>query len=139
MRKKQVLGLLTVLIMITIVACASLWKEKTTATYESIGNVLASIQQGAKSTCDQGLIKPDDCVKLRDSYNKARQVYIVAGDTLIEAMNIEELYKETSDVIKKKELKEKMEILIKKYQGLILELNNLYKEYIDMATKMGVR
>lgn len=113
-------------------AACSMWAGKATVTYEGVGDILLQTYTSAKAMCDAGTLTPEQCAKLKDAYNKARDVYIAAGDTLILVIHTEAVVHNTHDAVKKQELQQltnQYVDLLRQAGNLAIEFQNLYREF----------
>lgn len=134
--KIMALFLFVALISMLGAGCA-LWKEKATVTYEGVGNIFTETYTGAKQLCDNGTLNAADCAKIKDTYNKARQAYVVAGDTLIAAMNLEASVNATQDAVQKKTLQAQLQTLMVQYNQNVQDAAKLVSEFRDLYTSLG--
>ncbi len=127
---------LAMVLILTLGACA-LWKEKATVTYEGVGNILTTTYTNVKQLCDSGTLKAEDCLKIKEMYNKTRSAYIVAGDTLIAAMNLEASIKNTQDAVQKKDLQAQLQALMVQYNQNLQEAAKLASEFQNLYYDLG--
>lgn len=121
---KALLGVLMFLSLLIGVCSCEKW-QMTTVSYEGVGEILGTVKEEAQDLCSQGTLKPDVCEKIKENYNKAREIYIEAGDVLVGAMKLEG----------------SAEKLIEngKYRDLISNVGTLVKEIVDLLRSSGVR
>jgi len=129
------------IVFIFLTSCA-LWKEKATVIYEGVGDILTQTYTSAKQLCDNGTLKAEDCVKIKDMYNKTRAAYIVAGDVLIASMNLEasinstkDAINATKDAVEKKELEAKLPELQAQFQALMIQYNQNLQDAAKLAAE----
>jgi hypothetical protein len=141
MRRNLSVKLMTMLTIVAIIALSlaacALWKEKATVTYEGVGDILTQTYTNVKQLCDSGTLKAEDCVKIKDTYNKARKAYIVAGDTLIATMNLEASIKSTQDAVAKKNLQAQLQTLMAQYNQNIQDAGKLASEFENLYYDLG--
>ena len=128
MRHIKILAVLAMVILFAI-SCAG-WRGAAVANYETGAKTLNLYKAQAMTACDTKLITPDNCQKLKDSYNKARKPYILAGDALNAAI-------ETDDAIKQGSWKAKYQELINSYTTILLEFINVGYD-LGIFTKGGI-
>ena len=136
-RQGSLLFILALTLALTLSLGCAAWKTKATITYEGTGQILTSVQTGAKMLCDTGQLQPADCEKLKATYNKARAVYITAGDLLIASMNIEATLKDTTDAVKKQDLNNQLTKLMADYTANLNEAGRLVAELQDLYLQLG--
>lgn len=78
------LGMLILVLAVSFMGCGTnkAWRQATVITYELAGVGVGATKDIGESLNAQGLIKPEQLVKIKDAYNKARAVYITAGNAL---------------------------------------------------------
>lgn len=106
-----------------LVGCAT-WKQNTVKSYRLTGVALTQIQESGKDMCNKGVLKAEDCAKIKDIYNKARDVYIQMGNALILAI-------ETEDAIQRK-------AKLDEYAKLSSQYLIFSNELIQLAYKYGI-
>ncbi len=116
MRKVR-LSFTVVLVLLVLIACAS-WKSETTRAYKVAGQLGESYRETAKSACDQNLIEPAKCEKLKELNNKARIIWLKAGNVLKLAIKVE-------DATQRKRL-------IAEYNNLLDEFNAVFIEIVKL-------
>ena len=124
--RRQIKLFMVMVVFLSLVACAS-WKSNTVKSYQLTGKALAMIQENGSSMCQAGIIKPDDCTKLKLYYNDARMIYIAMGDVLILAIT-------TEDTVKRKALLDEYDKLAMKY---ITVSGNLVRLAYDLKILKG--
>ncbi len=82
------------------------------------------VYQTGKSLCDEGVIKAQDCSKLKRYYNESRLVYIAMGDALIIAIN-------TEDAVRRK-------TLLDEYDRLAIQYVQLSGQLIRLSYELGI-
>ena len=123
MRRQVKLFLVIVVIMALTVSCAT-WKSNTTKSYQLTGKALLMVYETGDPMCKAGVIKPDDCAKLKQYYNDARLVYIAMGDVLILAIN-------TEDSVKRK-------TLLDNYDKLAIQYIKLSGDLVRLAYDLKI-
>jgi len=118
MAKKVWIVMLAFLLVLAF-GCAGT-RGKVVSSYELAGTILKAAYDVAKPACDTGTLSAEDCAKIKDCYNQARQYYIIAGDVLILALETEEITQKQAD--------------LEEYQKLV----NLYTESMSKMLKMLV-
>lgn len=111
------LSFIPILALLVLIACAS-WKSETTRAYKVAGQLGESYQEIAQSACDQKLIEPEKCAKLKELNNKARIIWLKAGNVLKLAIKVE-------DAVQKKRL-------IAEYNNLLDESNAVFIEIVKL-------
>lgn len=97
---------------------------KTVSGYELTGITLKAAFDTAKPSCDQGVIPADKCVQIKTIYNEARLVYIMAGDALILAVDIQDLTKRQAK--------------LEEYNALSGQVAKLTTQLINLLNQYGV-
>jgi hypothetical protein len=97
---------------------------KTTSGYELAGITLKAAYDTAKPSCEQGIIPADKCVQLKTIYNEARLVYIMAGDALVLAIDIQDLTKRQAK--------------LEEYNSLTTQLTKLTTSLIGLLNQLGL-
>lgn len=78
-----------IIILILILPACGSWQKTSTITYISVGEVLKSIGSSAKSMCKNGTLSTAECEDIGDQYDLARENYLIAGDMLSDAIELE--------------------------------------------------
>ena len=99
--------------------------QMTTVSYESVGEILGIVKEESQGLCVQGALEPDVCEKIKDNYNKAREIYLEAGDVLIGAMRLEGSAEKNYET--------------GRYRDLISDVGFLVKEIVELLKSSGVK
>ena len=97
---------------------------KTTSGYELTGLTLKMAYDTAKPSCEQGILPADKCVQIKTIYNDARVVYMLAGDALILAVDIQDLAKRQAK--------------LEEYNGLVTQVGKLTTNLITLLNQLGL-
>ena len=106
------------LAMVILVACATGTKGKLVSSYELAGTTLKVGYAVAKPACDTGQLPADKCVQIKKIYNDTRSAYLLAGDSLLLAI-------ETDDLIKRQKFLEEYQRIVAQYTAGTTNLLNL--------------
>jgi hypothetical protein len=104
MRKINFAHIVSVLCFCAIALSACEKWQVATVSYESVGEVLNTIMDEAQSLCNRGELDEDVCKRIREDYNIARDIYIEAGDVLVDAMKLEDAAQKAAKMGKYREL-----------------------------------
>ena len=81
---------LVIIIVLFLSGCASTTPTKLTTQYETMGKMLKSIHERGVRVCDQEKLLPaEDCTRIKKIYNDTRKVYLIAGDSLALAIEMQ--------------------------------------------------
>ena len=97
---------------------------KTTSGYELAGLTLKMAHDTAKPSCEQGILPADKCVQIKTIYNDARVVYMLAGDALILAVDIQDLAKRQAK--------------LEEYNSLVTQVGKLTTNLINLLNQLGL-
>jgi hypothetical protein len=116
------LKLISVLIMVAFmcVACGG-WQTAVVKGYKAAGILGKSYYDTAKPLCDQGLVPADKCAQAKDINNKARAVYIKAGNSLALAIKVD-------DSIQRQQFLAEYDAFMKEFNLELLDLVKLLKD-----------
>lgn len=108
--------------MVVLVGCASdtPWRKATVTTYELVGVGIGAGKDTAEALKAQNLITDEQVGKIKVAYNKAREVYIAAGNTL-------KLAGQTVDATKRDALLVEYDKLLINFRALAYQLYDLLK------------
>ena len=120
---RQIKLILILVVLLFLCACAG-WRGNTVTSYETGGKTLNLYKAQAQKACDQKLVTPDNCAKLKASYNAAYKPFILAGDALAAAI-------ETDDTIQQDTWKIQYQVLIETYTRILLQ-------FIEMGYDLGI-
>jgi hypothetical protein len=122
--KRKFLPILVLVVLLAAFACAgeTPWRKAAVSTYELVGIGLGSTKDTGEALGAQGLIPPDQLARVKVAYNKARLVYIQAGDTL-------KLASATSNAIEQGKLLDNYISLLSEFKTLALDVYNLIKNF----------
>lgn len=121
--RKAVMMAVILLIAFSLISCAT-WKEGSTLGYETTGMMLKEIHDSAKSLCDSGTLKAEDCENIKVIYGRARAAYITSGDALIMAINADDA------IMREKNLDA--------YKKSLSEISVLVPKLIKLLGDMGI-
>ncbi len=123
MRKFKIIGISVLMVMI-LAACATGTKGKLVSSYELAGISLKAALDVAKPACDVNQLPVDKCVQIKKFYNDARSVYLLAGDSLIIAV-------ETDNLVKR-------QAALQEYQNLSILFTKNTTDIINILIQLGV-
>ena len=123
MKRRISLFLVMVVMMAMVVSCASdtPWRKAAVTTYELTGITIEHSKSTAEALKAQGLITDAQLVKIKDAYNKARSVFIVAGNALKAAGKAEDAAKRDA--------------LLAEYDKLLVDFKDLAYELIVLVNQ----
>jgi hypothetical protein len=82
--------LLIIVLALSLSACGTPTKTKMVVGYEGMGKAITQIHKTGVNLCEKEKIIPEeDCKKIKKIYNDTRKVYLVTGDTMILALELE--------------------------------------------------
>lgn len=125
-RRYQALGLVVGLLMaMYLVGCAGVpWQKQAVTSYEGLAIGMKTSFNIAKPLCDNGTLKAEDCIQIKDIYNQARLAYLTAGDTLALAIITEDAVKQQT--------------IYKEFQTLSDRFVKLSGSMVDLLVKLNV-
>ncbi len=82
--KRQIKLFMVMLILLSLVGCASEtpWRKATVTTYELLGMGIGAGKDTAESLKAQNLITDQQLLAIKNAYNKSREAFVAAGNTL---------------------------------------------------------
>jgi len=98
------------------------WRKAAITTYELLGVGVGSTKDIAESLKAQNLITDEQLLKIKDVYNKARAVYIAAGNSL-------KLAGKAESAASRDQLLVEYDQLLSDFRNLSLELYNLINSF----------
>ncbi len=113
-----------ILVLVVLAACATGTKGKLVSSYELAGTTLKAGYAVAKPACDAGQLPADRCVQLKKIYNDARATYLLAGDSLAMAIEIDDLVKKQA--------------ALQEYQSLATQFTQGTTQLINLLVQLGV-
>ena len=124
MRKQIKLFLIMVVLMslMVLIGCASEtpWRKATVTTYELLGMGIGAGKDTAESLKVQNLITDQQFLAIKNAYNKSREVFIAAGNTL-------KLAGQTQSAISRDTLLVEYDKLLMNFRTLSYQLYELLK------------
>lgn len=121
MRKYNVVVITT--LMFLLCACAGT-QTKAVSSYELAGITLKTAYNLARPGCDAGTIPSDKCLEIKGIYNSARASYLIAGDALAIAIEVNDLVKRQA--------------ALEEYQDAAMAFTAMTTKLIELLTKFGV-
>ncbi len=104
-----------------LMGCAT-WKSEMTRAYKATGTLGESYRVTALGSCDQKLLTPNVCARLKDLNNEARAIWLRAGDLLKLAVKVE-------DSVQRQEL-------LVRYNGLLAEFNKVFLDFVKLSQQL---
>jgi hypothetical protein len=124
MKKRKIVPIVFVSILfLSLLSCASdtPWRKASVTTYELTGTIIEHSKQTAEALKAQNLITDEQLAKIKGIYNKARDVYIAAGNSL--------------KLAGKAESAAKRDQLLAEYDKLLADFKKLAYELADLVNK----
>jgi len=69
--------------------CGATSQTKMVDQYEKMGRAMTQIHDRGVSLCDQKLLSDQDCIRIKKVYNDTRRVYLITGDTMALAVELD--------------------------------------------------
>ena len=118
---------LPLLLCLVLFACATPWQDNMTKGYEAAGIMGKTYYSIAKSSCEAvppavPALPADKCEQLKKINNDARKAYLLAGDSLILAI-------ETDDAIQQQTLLTQYNTLLASFNKVLIQFVTLLREY----------
>jgi hypothetical protein len=124
MRRKILISLLAMVLVVMLGACATGTKGKLVSSYELAGVTLKTAYNVAKPACDANQLPADKCVQIKKIYNDTRASYLLAGDSLIIAVEVDDLVKKQA--------------ALQEYQNLATQFTKNTTDLINLLVQLGV-
>lgn len=124
MKRKVFIGLLAMVLMVALMGCATGTKGKLVSSYELAGTTLKMAYNVGKPACDANQLPADKCVQIKKIYNDARATYLLAGDSLILVVEIDDLVKRQA--------------ILQEYQNLAGSFTQNTSNLINLLVQLGV-
>ncbi len=124
MKRKVFIGFVTLVLLVGLIGCATGTKGKLVSSYELAGTSLKMAYNVAKPACDANQLPADKCVQIKKIYNDARASYLLAGDSLILAVEIDDLVKR--------------QVVLQDYQNLATQFTQNTSNLINLLVQLGI-
>ncbi len=124
MKRKVLVGLLAMVMLVGLMGCATGTKGKLVSSYELAGTTLKMAYNVAKPACDANQLPADKCIQIKKIYNDARMTYLLAGDSLILAVEIDDLVKR--------------QVALNEYQNLATQFTQNTSNLINLLVQLGI-
>ena len=124
MKRKVLVGFLAVALIMGLMGCATGTKGKLVSSYELAGTSLKMAYNVGKPACDANQLPADKCIQIKKIYNDSRASYLLAGDYLIMAVEIDDLVKRQA--------------VLQEYQNLAGQFTQNTSNLINLLVQLGV-
>lgn len=122
---RQVKIFLLVTILLAVLSCSTSSKTKMVSGYEKMGKAITQIYTTGVNLCETKKVIPeDDCKKIKKIYQDTYKVYMVTGDSMILALELEGTdWKQVAN---------------DQYMKLSAEFSNLLLQWLRLTTELGL-
>ena len=124
MKRKAIPIFVGVLLLAALISCTTGTKGKLVSSYELAGVSLKTAYNVAKPACDTNQLPTDRCVQIKKIYNDARATYLLAGDSLVLAVEVDDLVKRQA--------------ALQEYQNLAGQFTQNTTNLINLLIQLGV-
>jgi hypothetical protein len=123
---KRVIGfpVMLLLTLVLLAGCAAGTKGVMVSSYELAGVSLTTAKNAVKPVCDAQQLPAAKCDQIKKIYNDARSAYLLAGDSLVLAI-------ETDDLVKR-------QAALSEYQALAATFTSNTTAIINLLVELGV-
>lgn len=116
---------LVAMLLLSFAGCAGTSQTKMVTGYEKMGKAITQIHTTGVNLCEiEKVLTEDDCKKIKKIYNDTRKVYLVTGDTMILALELEGT--------------EWNQTATEQYLKLSAEFTNLLLQWLRLTTELGL-